>query len=77
MSAGGKMRQRRNSSPARAWWYAVYRGMRIVRRECVKAARDVLLFGTGVVETGESIQDYIRHVPVEEFYGNGEEGEED
>jgi len=47
-------------------WKAWYRQYRIIRREALKAATDVMFFGTGfVMITTEP--DYIRHIPVEQI----------
>ena len=58
------MRRRRISSSARRWWYVWHRQKRIVRREAMKQAFDAMFFGSGYVRIGESVPDYIEHIPI-------------
>ncbi|MDB5405214.1 MAG: hypothetical protein JWL84_126 [Rhodospirillales bacterium] len=50
---------------SRAAWKIYWRQLRIIRRESAKAMTDCVLFGTGVVECGPDVPDFVRHVPVE------------
>lgn len=52
---------------AQTVWWIWYRQQRIIRRECFKASTDALLFGSGFVEVGSHLPDYIKHVPLKEF----------
>jgi hypothetical protein len=50
----------------RAQWKRYYRQLRIIRRESLKAAMDVLLFGTGCVRVGSEVKDFIEYVDIRE-----------
>jgi hypothetical protein len=52
----------------RQWWKLYYRQLRIIRREHMKQMLDIINFGTGFVEIGEDVPDYIRHVPLSEIF---------
>lgn len=51
----------------RATWKWWYRKMRICRRETSKAAVDMLVYGSGFVQMGPDIPDFVRHVPFDEW----------
>lgn len=40
-------------TPARLWWKQYYRMMRVCRREVLKAAEDMMIYGTGAVFYGK------------------------
>lgn len=46
----------------RPQWRAIWRQLRIVNRETQMADEDSLIFGTGYLETGPDIPDFIRRV---------------
>lgn len=46
----------------RAQWKAIWRQLRIVNRETRAATEDLLIFGTGFIETGRDVPDFIRRV---------------
>ena len=46
----------------RPLWKAIYRQLRIVNREAKQAQRDMMIFGTGCLETGPHLPDFIRAV---------------
>ncbi len=48
-------------------WKRYHRQIRIIRRECFEAATDVMLFGTGYVEHGPHVPDFVRHVPLSDW----------
>lgn len=43
-------------------WRALWRQLRIVNRETRMASDDCLTFGTGFIETGAHVPDFIRRV---------------
>ena len=45
---------------ARQWWKLSYRKLRIARREALKAADDMMLFGTGVVYISQD--GFVNHI---------------
>lgn len=49
----------------RSQWKAWWRQVRIIKRESLKAAEDMWLFGTGYVKIGEDVPDLIQHIPLE------------
>lgn len=59
----------------REYWKIIYRTSRIARREAVKAAADMMMFGTGVVFIPNDGGD-PKHVPLKdmqaEVYGKSE-----
>ena len=55
----------------RANWKAYWRLMRILRRETSKAMDDMVIFGTGCVEIGPEVKDFIRHIPIEDVKPRG------
>ncbi len=50
---------------ARQWWYKTYRLLRIARRESLKAAQDMMIYGTGVVELSENNE--AEHIPFDKI----------
>lgn len=46
----------------RAQWRALYRQLRIVNRETLLAWEDIFIFGTGYLQTGPDVPDFIRRV---------------
>lgn len=51
---------------SRTAWRAIWRQLRIINRETLRAQRDLLLFGTSFVQIGADVPDYIRCVPPED-----------
>lgn len=49
-------------SISRPQWRAIWRQLRIVNRETRMADEDALIFGTGYLETGPAVPDFIRRV---------------
>jgi len=47
---------------SRAQWKALWRQLRIVNREVRIATEDCVIFGTGFIETGPQVKDFIRRV---------------
>lgn len=47
---------------SRATWKVIWRQLRIVKRETALANRDMLCFGTGYLQTGPGVPDFIRRV---------------
>lgn len=47
---------------SRAQWKVLWRQLRIVNREVAIASEDCAIFGTGFLETGPQVQDFIRRV---------------
>lgn len=47
---------------SRAQWKALWRQLRIVNREVKVASEDSAIFGTGFLETGPQVKDFIRRV---------------
>jgi hypothetical protein len=43
-------------------WKVLWRQLRIVNREHKRAFEDMLIFGTGCLETGPEVPDFIRAV---------------
>lgn len=54
-------------SPARIWWKAYWRQLRIIRRETSKQWQDAMIYGTGFVQVGPEVPDGIKHIPVNEI----------
>jgi hypothetical protein len=52
----------------KAEWKRYYRQVRIIRRESLKAAMDVLVFGAGFVRIGPEVKDFIEHVDTWRVY---------
>lgn len=50
----------------RAAWRVLWRQMRIINRETMKANVDLMAFGTGVIETGPDIPNFVRHIDLRE-----------
>ena len=50
-------------SRAREWWKAIYRKMRIAKREIIKADIDLAMYGNSVVFVDE--QGEAKHIPWE------------
>lgn len=46
----------------RPLWKKIWRQQRIINREAAKADLDCLIFGTGFLEIGPEIPDFIRRV---------------
>ncbi len=47
---------------SRAQWKTIWRQLRIVKREAAQAESDMMFFGTGYLETGPEVPDFIRCV---------------
>lgn len=47
---------------SRPTWKAIWRQLRIVNRETMLAETDMAVFGTGYLETGPEVPDFIRRV---------------
>lgn len=43
-------------------WKAIWRQLRIVNRETALANQDMRMFGTGYLQTGPQVPDFIRRV---------------
>ena len=52
-------------SRSREWWKAIYRMMRIARRETIKASNDLVVYGTGIVHVDKKGE--IKHIPLKDF----------
>jgi hypothetical protein len=57
-----------NRSMKRGTWKALWRQMRIIQREAMKAAANCAAFGTGFVEIGSHVPDCIRSVDPSEMF---------
>lgn len=53
-------------SAIRIAWKIHWRQSRIIHRETVKQMCDATLYGTGYVEVGPDVLDFIRHIPLED-----------
>jgi len=51
---------------ARKWWKTYYRTLRIARRESMKVAHDMMIYGTGMVYVGEGAKPdgVAQHIPI-------------
>ena len=56
---------------AREHWKKIYRALRIARRESMKAAHDLMIFGTGIVRVDS--QGNAKHVPIKEYFDKSAE----
>lgn len=54
-------------SRAREWWKAIYRNMRIARRETLKANNDLAIYGNSVVFVNNDGE--VKHIPWEKMHG--------
>lgn len=52
----------KSRSITRAQWKVIWRQLRIVNREAAKAQFDCMVFGTGYLQIGDDVPDFIRRV---------------
>ena len=51
---------------AKKWWKTYHRTLRIAHRESMKAAQDMMIYGTGMVYVGEDAKPdgVAQHIPM-------------